>query len=226
MKSWADKWKVTFEPSECKALTNSRKRNPTRVDLFFGSTKLAEKNELELLGVTVDCKLIWTKHVSSIDARAGQKLGALRKVAHKLTRERRATVYKAQVRCVMECASLCWMSPSSSTMKLFDSIQSKALQIIGVNDQQARSDLNIPLLHHRRLVAAASMLYKMHRSKCPADLKACSINPTCFDVQLDPVCQCRVMHSLYQSQEPTLLIGLSSILQSKLGMNSQTMWLE
>ena len=171
---------MTFEPSECKALTNSRKRNPTRVDLFFGSTKLAEKNELELLGVTVDCKLIWTKHVSSIDARAGQKLGALRKVAHKLTRERRATVYKAQVRCVMECASLCWMSPSSSTVKLFDSIQSKALQIIGVNDQQARSDRNIPLLHHRRLVAAASMLYKMHRSKCPADLKALLPQPYVF----------------------------------------------
>ena len=134
MKSWADKWKVTFELSECKAMTISRKLNPTRPDLLFGSTKLAEKNELEILGVTVDCKLIWTKHFSNIDARAGQKLGALSKVAHKLTREGRATVYKAQVRCVMECASLCWMSPSSSTMKLLDSIQSKALQIIGLID--------------------------------------------------------------------------------------------
>ena len=47
-------------------------------------------------------------------------------------------------------------------MKLLDSIQSKALQIIGVNDQQVRSDLNIPsTLHHRRLVAAVSILYKM-----------------------------------------------------------------
>ena len=46
-------------------------------------------------------------------------------------------------------------------MKLLDSIQSKVLQIIGVNDQQAKSDLNIPSLHHRCLVAAASILYKM-----------------------------------------------------------------
>ena len=68
MKSSADKWKVTFEPSKCKAMTISRKRNPTGCDLFFGSTKLAEKNELEILGVTVDCKLTWTKNVSNVAA--------------------------------------------------------------------------------------------------------------------------------------------------------------
>ena len=44
--------------------------------------------------------------------RAGQTLGALRKVAHKLTREERVTVYKARVRSVMEYSSLCWMSAS------------------------------------------------------------------------------------------------------------------
>ena len=44
----------------------SRKWNPTRFDLFFGSTKPAEKNALEILGVTVDCKLTWTKHVSNV----------------------------------------------------------------------------------------------------------------------------------------------------------------
>ena len=64
MKSWADKRKVTFEQSKCKTMTTSSKRNPTRRELFFGSTKLAEKNKLEILGVAVDCKLIGTKHVS------------------------------------------------------------------------------------------------------------------------------------------------------------------
>ena len=72
----------------------------------------------------------------------------------------------------------------------------------------------------KRLVAAASVLYKMHTNKDPADLKDSSLNPRCLTVKLDPVCQCRVMHSLYQCQEPTPPIGLSSILQSKLRMNS------
>ena len=55
-----------------------RKWNPTRHDLLMTSSiKLAEKNELQIWGVAVDCKLIWTKYVSNIAARVGQMLGAL-----------------------------------------------------------------------------------------------------------------------------------------------------
>ena len=172
MRIWADRWKVTFEPSKCKAMTISRKRNPTRLDLWFGSTNLVEKDELEILGVTIDSKLTWTKHVSNIASRAGQKLGALRRVAHKLDRRGRATVYKAQVRSVMEYASLSWMSASPTTLGLLDSIQRKALRIIGVDEDEARSELNISSLHERRQVAAATVLYKMHTSVCPTDLRA------------------------------------------------------
>ncbi|KAI8518836.1 hypothetical protein Bbelb_020930 [Branchiostoma belcheri] len=96
MSNWAVKWKVTFEPAKCKAMTISRKRNPTRSDLFFGNTRLAEKDELEILGVTVDKKHTWAKHISNIGARVGQKLGAMRRVAQKLDTKGRATVYRAQ----------------------------------------------------------------------------------------------------------------------------------
>ena len=80
-------------------------------------------------------------------------------------------MYKAQVRSIMEYASLCWMSASFTSLKLLDSIPSEALRIIGVNEQQARLELNIPSLHHRRQVAATTVIYKMHTSLCPADLK-------------------------------------------------------
>ena len=172
MRIWADRWKVTFEPSKCKAMTISRKRNPTRLGLQFGTTELAEKEELEILGVTIDSKLTWAKHISNISSRAGQRLGALRRVASKLDVRDRATVYKAQVRSVMEYASLSWMSASSTTLGLLDLIQRKALRIIGTSEVEARTKLNITSLHQRRQVAAATVLYKMHTSLCPPDLKA------------------------------------------------------
>ena len=128
---------VTFELSKCKAMTISRKRNPTKLDLLFGITKLAEKEELEILGVTVDSKLTWTKHISNVSSRVGQKLGALRKVANKLDVRGRATVYKAQVCSVMEYASLSKMSASTPTVGLLDSIQRKALRIISVSEEEA-----------------------------------------------------------------------------------------
>jgi len=105
MRNWADKWKVTFEPCKCKVLTTSRKRNPTRSGPFFGDIELPEKDELEILGVTVDRRLTWTKHICNSRTRAGQKLGALRKFANKLNVEGRATVYKAQVRNVRDIST-------------------------------------------------------------------------------------------------------------------------
>ncbi|KAI8489530.1 hypothetical protein Bbelb_326970, partial [Branchiostoma belcheri] len=81
--------------------TNSPPENGTCTinpasDLFFGNARLADNDELEILGVTVDKKLTWAKHISNIGARAGQKLGAMRRVAQKLDTKGRATVYKAQ----------------------------------------------------------------------------------------------------------------------------------
>ena len=72
----------------------------------------------------------------------------------------------------MEYASLSWMSASQTTLELLDSIQRKALRIIGTSEEEARSKLNISSLHQRRQVAAATVVYKMHTSLCPPDLKA------------------------------------------------------
>ena len=72
MRVWAANWKVTFEPTKCKALMLSRKRMPTIPDLYFGITKLAVEKELTILGVTFDSKLLWSRHISDISKK---KLG-------------------------------------------------------------------------------------------------------------------------------------------------------
>ena len=73
-------------------MTISRKRITTRPEFQFGSTTLAVMNEMENLGVTIDSKLTWTKHVSNTASRAGQKLEALRRVANELNRRGRAFI--------------------------------------------------------------------------------------------------------------------------------------
>ena len=64
------------------------------------------------------------------------------------------------------------MNATPSNLYQLDNIQRKALRIIGVDEATARTQHNIPSLLHSRQVAAASALYKMHTSLCPADLKA------------------------------------------------------
>ena len=168
---WGNRWKTTFEPSKCKFMTLSRKRIPSQMDLLFDGHRLTSTNELDILGVTIDPKLSWSKHLTKISIRAGQKLAALRRVASKLTTESRATAYKLQVRSVMEYASLSWMSAPPTHLGLLDNIQRKALKIIGVDQDTARTTLSIDSLSHRRHVAAATVLYKMHTPHCPRDLQ-------------------------------------------------------
>ena len=96
----------------------------------------------------------------------------MRKVTNKLDIKGRATVYKAQVRSVMEYACLSWMNASQTILSQLDSIQRKALKIIGVDEAIALEKLAITSLHHRRQVAAATVLYKMHTSHSPLDLRA------------------------------------------------------
>ncbi|XP_060775509.1 uncharacterized protein LOC132885169 [Neoarius graeffei] len=168
---WGDQWKTTFEPSKCKFVILSRKRTPSALDLHFNGHQLTMANELDILGVTIDKKLSWLKHLNKISIRAGQKLAALRRVASKLTTESRATVYKLQVHSVMEYASLSWMSASPTHLGLLDNIQKKVLKIIGVDQDTASTKHSISSLGHRRQVAATTVLFKMHTRHCPTDLR-------------------------------------------------------
>ena len=172
MRVWAAKWKVTFEPTNCKAMVLSRKRKPTIPDLLLGNSKLVVQKELVILGITIDSKLLWSKHISDISKRAGQRLGALRRVASKLDVVGRSTVYKAQIRSIMEYACLSWISASPTVLGQLESIQRKALKIIGVDKVTACKELAITCLQHRCDVDAATMLYKMHTNHCPTDLQA------------------------------------------------------
>ena len=171
IKAWADRWKVIFEPTKCHAMIISRKRTPFHCNLYYDGKSLPVEKEIKVLGVTFDSKLTWNKHLSNVSGRAGQKLGALRRISSKLSVPGRATVYKSQVRSVMEYSSLAWMGAAPTHLKKLDSVQERAIKVIGVSEEAAATSLNIKPLQHRRNVASATLMYKMRTDSCPEKLK-------------------------------------------------------
>ena len=170
IQKWADKWKVIFEPTKCHAMIISRKRTPFHCNLFYDGKAIPLEKEIKILGVTFDSKLTWNKHLSNVSGRAGQKLGALRRISSKLSVPGPATVYKSQVRSVMEYSSLAWMGAASTHLNKLDSVQARAIEIIGVSEEAASTDFNIKTLKHRRNVASATLMYKMRTDYCPEKL--------------------------------------------------------
>ena len=140
--------------------------------VFWQCMIITEVDDLEILGVTVDSKLTWNKHISNISSRARQILGALRRIASKLDARGRATVYIQGPDPKRDgiCFAVLDEHLNNNT-SILDRIQQKALQIIGLDSGEACANFNIPSLHHRCRVAAAIVLYRMHTSHCPADLK-------------------------------------------------------
>ena len=164
MRVWAANWKVTFEPTKCKALMLSRERMPTIPDLYFGSMQWRRNSVYSASHLTASFFGPGTSRTSQ--KKAGQRLGALRKIANKLDTVERATVYKAQIRSIMEYACLSWMSASPTVLNQLDSIQQKALRIIGIDQATACRELAITSLQHRREVAAVTVraLQNAHQS--------------------------------------------------------------
>ncbi len=112
-------------------MTISNKRDSNHLPLTFNGIIIAESPTINILGVTIDRKLNWTSHINTVATRAGQRLGILRRVSHLLTPQSLSTIYKAQVRSVMEYSPLAWMSAAPTTLKKLDTIQDKAGRLIG-----------------------------------------------------------------------------------------------
>lgn len=123
------------------------KSYPCNLTLYYDGCQLATTKKLDILRVTIDSKLSWSKHLPNISIRAGQKLGALRRVASKLNTKSRAIIYKAHVCSDMEYTSLSWINAPPTHLSLLDNIQKKALKVICVEQDTAPTQLTIPSLH-------------------------------------------------------------------------------
>ena len=148
LSDWGKEWRVAFEPSNSQAMTVTLQRAQLALpSLLFGGNPVPESSTIKLLGVTFDPKLSFTEHIRAVSIRGKQRLGLLWRAAPYLSREGRLTVYKGFVRPVLEYASLVWMGAAPSHLSRLDSIQRRALRIIG-------PETELQSLSLRRYVAA------------------------------------------------------------------------
>ena len=166
LSDWGKEWRVAFEPSKSQAMTVTLQRAQLALpSLLFGGNPVPKSSTIKLLGVTFDPKLSFAEHIRAVSIRGKQRLGLLRRAAPYLSREGRLTVYKGFVRPVLEYAPLVWMGAAPSHLSRLDSIQRRALRIIGPGTE-------LQSLSLRRYVAALTYTYKLHFITGPTQLLA------------------------------------------------------
>ena len=128
--------------------------HPHSPPFTIDGTVLKQSDDLDILGVTFDCKLTFDKHLRSVSSAASQRIGILRKswrVFHNKLLIWRC--FGDFVLPVLEYCSAVWCPAAETHLKLLDRLASGACFLAG-----GVLSCN---LSHRRSVAALCMLYKI-----------------------------------------------------------------
>ena len=113
-------------------VSRSRTTHPQSPPLTIGGTVLKESDDLVILGVTFDSKMIFGKHLCSVSRAASQRLGILRKswrVFHDIALLGRC--FRGCVLSVLQYCSAIWCSAADTHLKLLDHAVSGARFLTG-----------------------------------------------------------------------------------------------
>ena len=131
----------------------TRTLNPPHPCLSISGDHIKEVDNVRLLGVTLDSKLTFEKHIRSLSSSIAQKTGLLRKCFRTFACD--STVIKSFYAFILPHFEYCapvWMSAANCHLKLLD----RALNSIKYISPALSLDLD-----HRRRVGALSIFFKV-----------------------------------------------------------------
>ena len=101
---WAQKWQMTFNSSKCVLLGVSRSVNNVDFSYEMMGRSLESVESHKYLGVEIDRKLSWNKHISAITGKGNRALGFIRRNLHNCPEEVKRQAYYSLVRPHLEYA--------------------------------------------------------------------------------------------------------------------------
>ena len=83
LKNWCDKWKILLNAGKTIYTIFTRQILNTNLRLSLGSEDINVSKEVKFLGLDLNYKLTWTKHVDQIVAKMQQRINMLRHLKSK-----------------------------------------------------------------------------------------------------------------------------------------------
>ena len=125
---WAKKWKMEFNVDKCKIMHLGH-RNPGNI-YKMNDTELTVTDEEKDLGVLIDNKLDFGKHIKNIVGRANRVLGMIRISFVCLNIPMFLNMYTALVRPLLEYCVQVWSPYKSKYIKLLEGVQRRATRLV------------------------------------------------------------------------------------------------
>ena len=164
---WQLEWQMQFNPSKCNIIWISNKQSPPLRTYFFCGSKLEQVDAASYLGITVNSKLKWSEHISSISSKASRSLGLIKRNLWNCSRKVRETAYTNIVRPKLEYASALWDPHCKKDISTLERVQRKAARFCLQNFNKTASvtdmlsDLKWDTLETRRKKNRLTVMYKL-----------------------------------------------------------------
>ena len=99
---WSKKWQMNFNTSKCHLVTITHKTKPSEFTYTISNQTISRVNSHPYLGVTIDAKLSWSKHIQGTASKSGNTLGLLKRTRYPAKPKVREAAYNRLVRPKLE----------------------------------------------------------------------------------------------------------------------------
>ena len=105
---WGSTWGMKFNAKKCNIMRVSRSRKSLQHFYSLGNEVLQEVSDAKYLGIQIDNKLDWNKHISTVAARGQSKLAFLNRNLKGCPKKLRDTAYISLIRPALEYSCSVW----------------------------------------------------------------------------------------------------------------------
>ena len=189
---WAHQWKMSFNPDQTKQaeeiIFSQKRKNVFHPPLYFNNFEVKRVEEHKHLGLILDSKLSFIKHINEKIATARKGIGIIKHLASYIPLKSRDQIYKMYVRPHLDYCDIIFHTPviqSDSDSSLTLNYQMNALEKTqyqaalavsgtwkGTSRNKIYEELGWETLHHRRFLRRLTLFYKIMNNISPDYLKS------------------------------------------------------
>ena len=130
LSAWAKQWLVNFNPLKTEGILFTLKQIFNLPQIFFDGIPINFVTDHKHLGLTLNNKGKWSKHIENIVASASKILGIMRKLKYSLNRQALNQIYMSYVLPILEYSSLVWDNCTDQEAETLEKLQREAARIV------------------------------------------------------------------------------------------------
>ena len=163
--NWSKTWLLRFHPDKCISMSFGTRQGNDNHIYEMENQHLAYSSCEKDLGVHIDDKLNFDKHINTIVNKANRILGIARKTFDHMDVNIFSSIFKGLVRPHLEYAAPVWSPHLVRQKELLENVQKRATKLVPGLSELSYPDrlrkLNLPTLAYRRVRGDMIQVYKM-----------------------------------------------------------------